>query len=89
MVVTPEQVKAATKTTKSGYSGDYLPRPKMSIGEVCEDCTDSIPHKAGSADDVLMWRKGERKMYDSDSGDGIHTFAELMEIEDDMKHAYD
>ena len=57
--------------------------------EVCEDCTVGVPHMSGSVDDVPLWQPGERKAYSGIGPDGHTTWAEMIEIEDDLKHAYD
>jgi hypothetical protein len=48
---------------------------------VCEDCTEGTPHYEGSVDDVPLWKPGERKAYGA--------FAEVIEMEDELRHAFD
>lgn len=81
----------ATGWVEADFEEIRVDIPKRNKGGslICEDCQTGPSHYQGSADDMPLWRKGERKMYDGDSGDGVHTWAELIEIEDDLKHAYD
>ena len=88
-VVTPAEVKAATKRAPTpGYSGSFLPQPSERAGEVCEDCS-GTPHMSGSVDDVPLWHPGERQVYDKIRMPSGLSMAEEIEIEDDMKHAFD
>lgn len=56
------------------------PESTSTKGVVCEDCS-GTPHFEGSIDDVPLWHPGERQAYGK--------FAEMIEIEDDIKHAFD
>lgn len=56
------------------------PEPHAPVGP-CEDCTEGTPHMAGSVDDVPLWAPGERKAYG--------RFAEAIEMEDELRHAFD
>jgi hypothetical protein len=78
---------APAQTPKVGYSGSFLPDPLTD--EACDDCPSLPPHKRNSPEHKSLWAPGERKAYDGMSGDGVHTFAELIEMDDEMKHAYD
>jgi hypothetical protein len=100
-IVTATEVRAATKPKATGYTGSFLPDPKQESGyaplpnnpearaaEMSQRVIES--GYAGSVDDVPLWGEGERKLYDGACFcGGAHTAAEHIEMEDDMRHAYD
>ena len=96
--VSAAEVRAATKKTTTGYSGSFLPDPategygplpndpEAKAAEMSQRVLESGYH--GSVDNVPLWHPGERKLY-SVMGPNGRSWAEEIEIEDDLKHAGD